>query len=341
MPNLTRPLTLTLALFLSLNASALSLHSEQRSDGTTALLLTNAPAPAGTPNLNEDPAIRSVLVDFLGYATGSYTNHKTMIVQQVLEALDSEYSAIEEGLPPGRSMITAMNDGNNGRDRAALLLNEKGQLMALGLVNGHCTVKSSEEPVTCNDLPDTVLTVFQPKGANKSDAAPLIAWSKQLPRLLAIRAESDDPETRAAAQKIATVEYVSTDPEKGAWSAAQLPSDFPKAMLPMLPKRAHLIGAGAHGEFTTPGMEGTPMDGDWDKMAGRPRHEFEVILRTYSDYADVLDFYKQQAKDAQISGNERKALVEGYIGGGTYKVEIRNREAEGTVITLSAWKQEV
>ncbi|MDL5597083.1 hypothetical protein PGC34_10555 [Pseudomonas kribbensis] len=341
MTNLTRPLTLFLALFFSVNATALSLHSENRSDGTVALLLTNDPSSPSLPKLNDDPAIRSALVDFLGYSTGSYTNDNTMIVQQVLESLDSELSSFDEGVPAGKTMITAMNDGNNGLERAALLLDEKGQLVAVGLVNGHCTVKSREEALTCNDLPDTVLTIFQPKGSKKDDAASLVTWSKQLPPMLAIRAESDDPETRASAQKIATVEYVSTDPEKGAWTTSQLPADFPKPMLSMLPQRAHLIGAGAHGEFTTPGMEGTPMEGDWDEMAGRPKHEFEVILRTYTDYASVLDFYKLQAKNAEISGNDKKALVEGYIGGGTYKVEIRNKEKEGTVITLSAWKQEV
>ncbi|WP_323160887.1 hypothetical protein [Pseudomonas fluorescens] len=341
MPHLTRSLALILALTLSLNATALSLHSEKRPDGTVALLLTNDPAAPTPPTLNQDPAIRTSLVAFFGYATGSYTNDNTMIVQQVLESLDSEVSTFEEGVPAGKKMITAMNDRNNGIERAALLLDEKGQLVAVGLVNGHCTVKSREESLSCNDLTNTVLTIFQPKGANKDDAASLVTWSKQLPPMQAILAESDNPETRANVQKIATVEYVSTDPKKAAWSASQLPSDFPKFMLPLLPEQAYLIGAGAHGEFTTPGMVGAPMDGDWDEMAGRPPHEFEVILRTYTEYASVLEFYKQHAKDAEISGTERKALVEGYIGGGTYKIEINNRKEEGTVITLSAWKQEV
>jgi hypothetical protein len=339
--HIARPLAIFLALTFSLEASALSLHSEQRSDGTTALFLTNDPATVSPPKLNEDPAIRAALVDFFGYSTGSYTNDGSLIVQQVLEALDSEFSVFEEGVPAGRKMITAMDDGNNGRERAALMLDENGQLIAVGLVNGHCTVKSSDEPLTCNALPDTALTIFQPKAAKKTDADPLIVWSKQLPELLAIRAESENPETRANAQKIATIEYVEADPKIGVWSPAQLPSDFPKAMLSMLPRRAHLIGAGANGVFTTPGMKGTPIEGDWDEVAGRPRHEFEVILRTYTDYVDILDFYKQQAKGAEISGNDKKALIEGYIDGGTYKIEIRNREKEGTVITLSAWRQEV
>ncbi|WP_330206995.1 hypothetical protein [Pseudomonas sp. AM14(2022)] len=341
MKHLTRLLTLLLALTFSLSATALSLRSEQRPDGTTALLLTNDPAPDRAPKLNKDPAIRSALVDFFGYQTGSYTNDKTMIVQQVLDALDSEMSMFEQGVPAGRKMITAMDDGNNGFDRGALLLDDKGQLIAVGLVNGHCTVKSRDEALTCNDAPDTVLTIFQPQGAKKADAEPLIGWSKQLPPLLAMWAESDNPERRAAAQKIATIEYAATNPSQGAWTVGQLPSDFPEAMLAMLPQRAHLIGAGAHGVFTTPGMEGSPIEGDWDKIAGRPQHEFEVILSTFTDYADVIDFYQQHAKDAEISGNQRKALVEGYIGGGTYKIEIRNKEDEGTVITLSAWNQEI
>ena len=341
MKHLSRTLALLLAFTFSLSAIALSLRSEQRPDGTTALLLTNEASPERASKLNQDPAVRSALVNFFGYQTGSYTNDNTMIVQQVLEALDSEMATFVDGVPPGRKMITAMDDGNNGFERGALLLDDKGHLLAVGLVNGHCTVKSREEALTCNDAPETVLTIFQPEGAKKADADSLVSWSKQLPPMMALWAESDDPERRAAAQKIAHVEYIVTQPKQGAWTAAQLPSDFPKAMLALLPQRAHLIGAGAHGVFTTPGMEGTPIDGDWDKIAGRPQHEYEVILRTFTEYADVIDFYQQHAKDAEVSGNERKALVEGHIDGGTYKVEITNRTDEGTVITFSAWRQEV
>lgn len=339
--HLSRTLSLLLAFTFSLSASALSLRSEQHPDGTTVLLLTNEASPERAHKLNQDPAVRSALVDFLGYQTGSYTNDNTMIVQQVLEALDSEMATFVDGVPPGRKMITAMDDGNNGLERGALLLDDKGQLLAVGLVNGHCSVKSRDEPLTCNDAPETVLTIFQPEGASEGDADALITWSKQLPPMMALWAESDDPERRAAAQKIAHVEYIVTQPKQGAWTAAQLPSDFPKAMLALLPQRAHLIGAGAHGVFTTPGMEGTPINGDWDKIAGRPQHEYEVILRTFTEYADVIDFYQQHAKDAEVSGNERKALVEGRIDGGTYKIEIANRKEAGTVITFSAWRQEV
>jgi hypothetical protein len=182
----TRPALLLISLAFTLNAAALSLHSEQRPDGTTALLLTNEPAPARPPRLNEDPAIRSALVDFLGYATGSYTNDKTMIVSQVLEALDSEFSVFTDGVPVGRKVIAAMDGGNNGRERAALVLDDKGLVAAVGLVNGHCTIKSREEPLTCNELPNTVLTIFQPKGAKAADAEPLIGWSKELPPMMAI-----------------------------------------------------------------------------------------------------------------------------------------------------------
>ena len=340
MKKIAHPLLLTL-LTITTNATALSLQPEARPDGTTALLLTTGPAPERPLHLNEDPAVRSALVDFLGYTTGSYTNDNTLIVQQVLEALDSEYSIYTEGVPAGRKVIAAMDDGNNGRERAALMLDDQGQIRAVGLVNGHCTIKSREEPVTCNELPNTVLTIFQAKNEKAADAAPLIGWSKELPPMLAIRAESDDPETRASAQKIAKVEYVVTEPQNKGWTPEQLPSVFPKAMLAMLPQRAYLIGAGADGVFTTPGMEGSPIDGDWDAIAGRPTHDFELILRTLTDYYNVIEFYKHQAKGAQISGDDSKALIEGVMDGGTYTIEIKNKEEEGTVITLSAWRKEV
>jgi len=338
---IARPFAMLLALTLSLDAVALSLRSEKSEDGATVLLLTNDPAPEHAPQLNEDPAIRAALIDFIGYATGSYTNDGSLIVTQVLESLDSEFSTFEEGVPAGRKMLTAMDDGNHGDERGALLLDEKGQLIAVGLVNGHCTVKSRTESLSCNPGPETVLTIFQAKGAKKSDADPIIVWSKQLPPLIAYWAESEDPETRARAQKIATVEYITTDPKKDSWNASQLPSDFPKAMLPLLPKNAHLAGAGVDGVYTTPGMKGAPIYGDFDKLAGRPRHDFEVMLKTYTEFSDVVEFYKQNAKGAELSANDEKALIEGVAGGATYKIEIKDNEEEGTAITFSAWRKEV
>jgi len=130
-----------------------------------------------------------------------------------------------------------MNDRNNGIERAALLLDEKGQLVAVGLVNGHCTVKSREESLSCNDLTDTVLTIFQPKGANKDDAASLVTWSKQLPPMQAILAESDNPETRANVQKIATVEYVSTDPKKRHGALHSFLPTFPNSCFRCFPSK--------------------------------------------------------------------------------------------------------
>ena len=339
---ITRLFALSLALTFSLEAAAFSLHSEKRSDGTTVvLLLSNEPAPTQPPKLNEDPAIRAALVDFMGYATGSYTKDNYMIVSQVLDAMDSEFSTFEEGVPAGRKMLTAMNDGNNGDERGALLLDEKDQLIAVGLVNGHCTVKSSKETLSCNPSPETVLTIFQAKDAKKSDADPIIAWSKQLPPMIAIWAESEDPEKRAKAQKIATVEYITTAPKKDAWSASQLPLDFPKAMLPLLPKNTYLVGAGVDGSYITPGMKGAPIYGDFDEMAGRPRHDFEVMLKTYTPFSDVVEFYQQHAKDAELRANDEKALIDGVTGGRTYKIEIKDKEEEGTLITFSGWRKEV
>jgi hypothetical protein len=338
---IARPLALLLALSVSLDAAALSLHSEKRADGATVLRLSNEPAAARPPQLNEDPAVRAALIDFIGYATGSYTLDGSLIVSQVLDALDSEFSTFEDGVPAGHKMLTAMDDGNHGDERAALMLDEKGQLIAVGLVNGHCTVKSRTETLSCNPGPETVLTIFQAKGAKKSDADPIVVWSKQLPPLVAYWAESEDPETRAKAQKIGSVEYITTDPEKASWGTAQLPADFPKAMLPLLPKNTYFAGAGVDGAYITPGLTGARMEGDFDAIDGRPQHEFEVMLNTYTPFAEVVKFYQQHAKGAVLQADDDKARVDGVAGGGTYKIDIRDREDDGTAITFSAWRKEV
>jgi hypothetical protein len=65
------------------------------------------------------------------------------------------------------------------------------------------------------------------------------------------------------------------------------------------------------------------------------------MLKTYTLFSDVVKFYQQQAKGAELSANDEKALVEGVVGGGTYKIEIKDNEEEGTTITFSGWRKEV
>ncbi|UZE09715.1 hypothetical protein [Pseudomonas sp. B21-053] len=58
-------------------------------------------------------------------------------------------------------------------------------------------------------------------------------------------------------------------------------------------------------------------------------------------FADVLKFYQQHAKGAVLQANDEKARIDGVAGGGTYKIDIRDKEDEGTAITFSGWRKEV
>ncbi len=310
-----------------------------------------APMPAGKslasllaggplPRLSEDPQVRAALFDFFGYARGSYTEDDELLLAQALEAVSEKRDATRSVLPDGRQLLASMNDRNQGRERGAMLLDKRGAIIAFGLVNGRCRLEGQPLAKVCNPDPNAVLTVFHRKGMLVGEAAPLLAWARQLPPMLALIA--GDKETAAAGQKIASVEYVLARPALPGWSRAQLPPAYPPALLPLLLDKSTVLTSAGAGVFAYPlTLKGKKQNNVLDQAEGRPPRDVEVALRSYASFDTVVERYKQMAKGARLQRNERTAYLDGDMGQGSYRVYIRNTGDDGVMIDVALWQRKL
>ena len=297
--------------------------------------------PAGKlPRLSEEPQVRAALTEFFGYARGSYTDDDALLLEQALEAVSERRDATRSVLPDGRQLLASMNDRNQGRERGAILLDRRGAIVAFGLVNGHCRLQGTPLAKVCKPDPQTVLTVFHRKGMLVDEAAPLLAWARQLPPMLALIAADDD--TGSDGQKIASVEYVLAQPALPGWNRAQLPSGFPSALLPLLLDRSTVLTSAGAGVFSFPlSLKGKKQNNVLDEAEGRPPRDLEVALRSYASFDSVVELYRKTIKGARLQRNERTAYLHGDLGQGSYRVYIRNTGFDGVMIDVALWQKKL
>ena len=306
-----------------------------------APVTTKLPPPA--LRLSEQTRIRAAVIGLVGYARGSYTDPDTLIAQQLLEGMRSKFDVTRTVWPDGRQVIASVSGNGHGEERAAMLIDADGRVQAMGLVNGHCRAAAkSDDPKVCNPLPQTVLSVFQHAGASQADAAPLVAWSKRLPSYLAVMAESDDPADVAAAQKIASVEYITGQPNVPGWRVAQLPPGFPASLHPMLVQTAEVNSSASAGKIVLPkGLAGLPMRTAYERSQ-RPEAQLpdaEVTLRSYEPIAKLVETYRELAKGATLDEEGREVVFNGTDGAGRYSVRLRDAKETGVFITVASWKR--
>jgi len=322
-------------------ACAVGAHAQGAQPAASGAVTTELPAPP--LRLSEQPRIRSAVIAMVGYARGSYTEPDTLIAQQLLEGMRSKYDITRTVWPDGRRVIASVSGGGHGEERAAMLLDAEGRLVALGLVNGHCRAPaSSDKPKVCNPAPQTVLSVFQRTGASQADAAPLVAWSKTLPSFLAAMADSDDPADVAAAQKIASVEYITGQPDAPGWRVEQLPPGFPASLHPLLVQTAEVNSTASAGKIVLPkGLAGQPMRTAYERTQ-RPEARLpdaEVTLRSYAELGALVDTYRELAKGASPEEEGREVVFKGTDGAGRYSVRLRDAQETGVFITVASWKR--
>ncbi|MDC8759060.1 hypothetical protein [Janthinobacterium fluminis] len=309
--------------------------------GAEAGITSEVPAPA--QSLKDNPRVRASVLKLVGYARGSYTDGDGLVIAQLLESMRSRHDITRTVFPDGRKVFASINPEAHGRERAALLLDGKDNLLAAGLVNGHCRPRKGDDAKVCNPEPQTVLTVFQPAGAKEADAAPLLAWSKKLPGMLALAAESDDPEEVAAAQKIASVEYVTAPLDVAGWSKAEVPRGFPASLAPLLVATAEIRSTASAGKVVLPkGLAGLPMYTQYQaaQQQGEKWPDAQVILLSYADFDSVVDQYRGLAKGARFEESERKATFDGADGAGRYRVLVEDRRgSDGVFVTVSSWRR--
>lgn len=327
------------ALALSIGVTATAAFAGAAAQENDAEPLVSTAVKALPVRLTDDVKLRAALAGFLGYGRGSYTEDDGLLLAQVLEALRSKRDVTRKLLPDGGMLLASTSDREHGRERAALLYNKDGALMAVGLVNGHCR-KDKNGAQTCNSDPESVLTIFHQAGARRGDSEALVQWSRQLPPMLALIARS--PDTSADGQRIAAVEYVLARPKVPGWSRQQLPAGFPLALLPLLLEQSALELAAGGGKFVYPKMfAGKPQLNDRDRAEGRPPRDIEVTLRSYATFQSVLDSYRQRTKGEKLQIDDNGALLTGDAGTSSYRIRIKDAGEDGVVIILAAWKRKL
>lgn len=322
-------------------ACALGAQAQGAAPEASAPVTTKVPAPP--LRLSEQPAIRAAVIAMVGYARGSFTDPDTLIAQQVLEGMRSRHDITRTVWPDGRKVLASVNGGDHGEKRSAMLIDAEGKLIALGLVNGHCRAPAQrDQPDVCKPAPETVLSIFQPAGAPQADAAPLIAWAKTLPDFLAAMAESDDPAEAADAQKIASVEYITGQPDVPGWRTEQLPPGFPASLHRLLVQAGEVNSSASAGKIVLPkGLAGKPMRTEYERsQRNEPQlPDAEVTLRSYAALGTLADTYAELTKNANPEQEGREIVFNGTEGGGRYSVRLRDAKETGVFITVASWKR--
>ncbi|AGU50592.1 hypothetical protein VAPA_1c35080 [Variovorax paradoxus B4] len=224
-----------------------------------------------------------------------------------------------------------------------MLIDAEGRLVALGLVNGHCNVPPTDDkPKVCKPAPQTVLSIFQPAGAKQADAEPLVVWGRTLPAFLAAMADSDDPARAADAQKIASVEYITGQPDVPGWRVEQVPPGFPASLHPLLVQTAEVNSTASAGKIVLPkGLAGQPMRTAYQRsQRNEPRlPDAEVTLRSYAGLGALVDTYRELAKGASPEEEGREVAFNGTDGAGRYSIRLRDAQETGVFITVASWKR--
>ncbi|WP_219212433.1 hypothetical protein [Variovorax boronicumulans] len=302
---------------------------------------TSVPAPR--LRLSEQTKVRSAVIEMVGYARGSFNEVDGLIASQVLAGMRSRHDITRTVWPDGRTVIASIDGGDHGEERAAMLLDGEGRLLALGLVNGHCRAPAkSDDRKACNPAPQAVLSIFQPAGAKQADADLLVVWAKTLPDALALMAESDDPAVAADAQKIATVEYLTGQPTTPGWRDDELPPGFPASLRPLLLQTAEVNGTASAGKIVRPrGLAGQPMRTAYERaQRDEPQlPDAEVTLRSYAALDTVFEAYRTLTQGARPEQSGREVVFNGTDGAGRYSVRLRDAQETGVFITVSSWKR--
>jgi hypothetical protein len=244
----------------------------------------------------------------VGYARGSFTDPDALIAQQVLEGMRSRHDITRTVWPDGRKVIASVNGGDHGEERAAMLLDAEGRLLALGLVNGHCRVPPHRDhPKVCNPAP-------------ADRAVDLPARRREAGRCRAAGRVGEDAARRSwqpwpratipgrrPTRRRSRASNTSRASRMPGWRDEQLPPGFPASLRPLLVQTAEVNSTASAGKIVLPkGLAGQPMRTDYERsQRNEPRlPDAEVTLRSYAALDTLVDTYRELAKGA-TRGRER------------------------------------
>lgn len=268
------------------------------------IILMSGPQRTSTGILAKDIKIQEALVDLMGYQTGSYTTINTSAVFQLLNTLTSKRDNKNIQLPDGRHIISSRALETRGINRAALLMNNKGQLEAAALIHGRCK-EDADKTIRCPQEPNAILTIFLKQGIQQNQVAPLVEWSKQLPDDLISDNENYKQETGIKTAYIPTkIEYIQPDLTKPGWLLEILPKNIPDGFMSLLLPQSSLQSIAVEGIFIYPPiLAGAEDDGDW-RIGYDPEKEPAIAnadLLRVGTIENALSAYQNLLPEAKIT----------------------------------------
>ena len=251
------------------------------------------PITGSEQETREVSALEPAVARFAGLASGSYYWEDGLLAEQLLTGLASRPDRLEQALPGGQRPLASRREFSDGAERAAVLVDARGDVLAAALVHRQCGKES-----VCQDSQHAVLSVFLRPGFDRAQAQPLVAWSQDVPKNLML----------GKGETIATVETITLDAGHTGASAVQRPTGFP-AQVPLYP-RAILYRTGQNALS--------------DARARRV-----VRLQTTDSIEQVLAFYKRLSppmRQLETGKNDNSGYVSGKRKGVAFSVEAQRNE---------------
>lgn len=273
--------------------SALLLFAVAASPHALANDYVLVPITGSEPETREVSVLEPAVARFAGLASGSYYWEDGLLAEQLLTGLASRPHRLEQALPDGLRLVASRREFSDGAERAAVLVDARGAVLAAALVHRQCGKES-----VCQDSQHAVLSVFLRPGFDRAQAQPLVAWGQDVPKDLKL----------GRGETIATVETITLDASRTGASPVQRPTGFP-AQVPLYP-RAILYRTGQNALS--------------DARARRV-----VRLQTTDSIEQVLAFYKRLSPpmgQLETGKNDNSGYVSGKRKGVAFSVEAQRNE---------------
>ena len=249
------------------------------------------------------PALDLAVTRFAGVASGTYYWAEGLLAEQLLSGLASRPNRTRQQLPGGQRLLSSRRQLSDGAERAAVLVDERGDVLAAAMVHRQCGKKGL---TACQDSQHGVLSVFLRPGFDRAKAKPLVTWSQDVPEDL----KSGDGE------KIATVEYVTLDAGNTAGKPVKRPAGF-SPEVPLYPKAI---------------IYRTAQEALSDAKARRV-----LRLQTTDSIEQVLAFYQQLTpplEDAESDADDNTGYVTGTRKGVAFSVNLKQDKHFPTITNM-------
>ncbi|MGO4811394.1 hypothetical protein AB4156_17675 [Cupriavidus sp. 2MCAB6] len=246
------------------------------------------------------PALDLAVTRFAGNASGTYYWEDGLLAEQILSGLQSRTNRAEQELPDGQRLLSSRRQLSDGAERAAVLVDGRGDVLAAALVHRECGKNG------CQDDEHGLLSVFLRPGFDRAKAQPLVTWSQDVP---------EDLQTDGG-EKIAKVETITLD----AGNTTAKPIRLTKGFSPQVPLYPRAI------------VHRTAQDALSNAKARRV-----LRLQTTDSIEQVLAFYKQLTpplQDAVSDLDGNTGFMAGKRKGVAFTVNLKQNKHFPTITNM-------